>query len=92
MIYAIFVVLVLLFLSTIKNLKGSSVWDYLLGINLISTKIIIIIVLFATAMQIDFIIDFAIIYALTGFIGTIFVATFLLNRDKGDQKQPEEEL
>ncbi|MCL1989143.1 MAG: MrpF/PhaF family protein [Firmicutes bacterium] len=89
MLYTILIVLVLLFLSTIKNLKGSSVWDYLLGINLISTKIIIIIVLFATEMQLDYIIDFAIIYALTGFIGTIFVATFLLNHDKSNQKEEE---
>ena len=60
---------------------GPSVWDRLLAMNLISTKIIIIIVFFSATEGIDFLLDFAIIYALSGFIGTIFIAMFLAERD-----------
>ena len=60
---------------------GPSVWDRLLAMNLISTKIIIIIVFFSAVVEVDFLLDFAIIYALSGFIGTIFIAMFLAERD-----------
>ena len=60
---------------------GPSVWDRLLAMNLIHAKIIIIIVIFSAVEGIDFLLDFAIIYAVTGFIGTIFIAMFLAERD-----------
>lgn len=86
MYYVIAFVLLLLFLSAIRNLRGNSIWDYLMGMNLISTKVIIVIVMFASAMGIDYLLDFAIIYALTGFIGTIFVASFMHERMSGSLK------
>ena len=86
--WAIGFILILIFFSTIRNLRGKSIWDRLLGLNLVSTKIIVIIVIFASYRNIDFLLDFAIIYGLTGFIGTIFVASFMadrmLDRKKGD--------
>jgi multicomponent Na+:H+ antiporter subunit F len=68
---------------------GPSVWDRLLGMNLIASKIIIIIMLFASINQSAFLLDFAIIYALSGFIGTIFIALFLSERDR--KKNPKED-
>jgi len=61
---------------------GPSVWDRLLGMNLIASKIIIIIIIFASESGISFLLDFAIIYALSGFIGTIFIALFLSERNR----------
>jgi len=60
---------------------GPSVWDRLLGMNLISLKIIVIIILYASISGMTFLLDFAIIYALSGFIGTIFIALFLSERN-----------
>ena len=60
---------------------GPSVWDRLLAMNLIHAKIIIIIVFFSAVEGIVFLLDFAILYALSGFIGTIFIAMFLAERD-----------
>jgi len=60
---------------------GPSVWDRLLGMNLILSKTIIIIILFAAIFETTYLLDFAIIYALSGFIGTIFLALFLSQRD-----------
>ena len=70
----------------VRTIKGPSIWDRLLGMNLISTKIITMIVVFASIDGSAFILDFAIIYALSGFIGTIFVALFLMDRQKGGKK------
>ena len=60
---------------------GPSVWDRLLGMNLINLKIIVIIILYASISGMTFLLDFAIIYALSGFIGTIFIALFLSERN-----------
>ena len=61
----------------IRVIIGPSVWDRLLGLNLIASKIIIIIILFAAINEMTFLLDFAIIYAICGFIGTIFLANFV---------------
>jgi len=73
----------------IRVVMGPSVWDRLLGLNLVLSKTIIIIVLFASILNTSFLLDFAIIYALSGFIGTIFMALFLSRRDlqKGRRKK-----
>jgi len=65
----------------VRVIIGPSVWDRLLGMNLILSKIIVIIILFAAIFETTFLLDFAIIYALSGFIGTIFLALFLSQRD-----------
>jgi len=66
----------------VRVIIGPSVWDRLLGLNLILSKTIIIIILFASIEERTFLLDFAIIYALSGFIGTIFLALFLSGRDR----------
>ena len=64
-----------------RVIMGPSVWDRLLGMNLILSKTIVIIILFAAIFEMTFLLDFAIIYALSGFIGTIFIALFLSERN-----------
>ena len=71
-----------LLLYFVRAVRGPSIWDRLLGMNLISTKIIIIVIFFASVHETAYLLDFAIIYALFGFIGVIFVALFLLGRTK----------
>lgn len=66
---------------------GPSVWDRLLGMNLIASKIIIIIIAYASINNATFLLDFAIIYALSGFIGTIFIALFLSERNLKKSKR-----
>ena len=71
-----------------KVIIGPSIWDRLLCFNLISSKIVIIIILFASIFDTAFLLDFAIIYALFGFISEIFIANFMVDRRK---KEGEEE-
>ena len=80
--YVLWIMLAYLFLYFVVVVTGPSVWDRLLGMNLVSTKIIIIIIVFASVHKTAYLLDFAIIYALFGFIGVIFVALFLLGRTK----------
>jgi len=63
-------------------IKGPSVWDRLLGVSLVSTKVNLIIIVFASVYELSYLLDVAIVYTLLGFIGTIFSATFLLERTK----------
>jgi len=71
-----------LFLCFIRLLKGPSIWDRLLGMNIVATKIVILIIIYASIYDTAFLLDFAIIYALSGFIGTIYIALFFADRKR----------
>lgn len=73
-------------LYIIRALRGPSIWDRLLAMNLIATKIIIMIIAYASEVNSAFLLDFAIIYALSGFIGTIFISLFLSERKLGKRR------
>jgi len=71
-----------LFLCFIRLVKGPSIWDRLLGMNIVATKIVVIIIVYASINDTAFLLDFAIIYALSGFIGTIYIALFFAERKR----------
>ena len=81
--YLLWIMFAFLSLYVVRIVKGPSIWDRLLGLNLISTKIVIIIIIFASLYETAYLLDFAIVYALLGFLGTIFTARFVLGRIKG---------
>jgi multicomponent Na+:H+ antiporter subunit F len=66
----------------IRILVGPTVWDRLLGMSLISSKIIVAIVVFAVILDRGFLVDIAIIYSLLGFISSVLIARFI--ERKGD--------
>lgn len=77
--------MILLFLtsfSIIMILNGPTIWNRLLGLNLVSTKIIILMILFAVMFDLSYVLDIAIAYTLLGFIGIIFIARFVRRREK----------
>jgi len=71
----------------IKIIEGPSIWNRLLGMNLITTKIILMIIVFASMRNTGYFLDFAIIYAICGFIGTIFLANFMSDRVIADKDE-----
>ena len=85
--YVLWFMLALMFFYMIKVITGPSAWDRLLGMNLIATKIIIIIIFFSSVNNMSYLLDFAIVYALSGFIGTIFLALFLAARIRGEKNK-----
>ena len=62
--------------------RGPTIWDRLLGMNMISSKLILCIVLFSVFSDLSYLIDIAIVYALIGFIGTVFIALFIRQRGR----------
>ena len=82
----LWIMFVFMAIFAIRAVKGPSVWDRLLGMYIISTKIIIIIIVYASINSTPFLLDFAIIYALSGFIGTIFIALFLSERKRKEKR------
>ena len=78
--YALWALIVILFLYIGRAILGPSIWDRLLVMSVMSTKIIIMIVIFASVRGNAYLLDFAILYALFGFISTIFLALFLSER------------
>jgi len=85
--YAVYAIIALVALSIVYALKGPSIWDRLLALNLISAKIIMVIILFSSIEGITFMLDIAILYALFGFMGTIFIALFLARHRLGKIRQ-----
>ena len=83
MIY-LFMAIVFLCASVVYLIKGPSVWDRLLGMKLISAKVVSLIIIFASENETAYLLDLAIVYALFGFICTIFIATFIAERKKVD--------
>ena len=81
--FILWIMFLLLGLYLIRVKIGPSIWDRLLGMNLITSKVIVIIILFAYINGITYLLDFAIVYALMGFISTIFIALFLSERRIG---------
>ena len=72
------VVLVLLLLASLARVViGPTVWDRLLGMNLITTKIVMAIAVLAVLMDRTFLVDVAIVYALLGFIASILIARYI---------------
>lgn len=67
----------------IRIVAGPTVWDRLLGLSLISSKIIVAIVIFAVLLERSFLMDIAIIYSLLGFISSVLIARFI--ERKGQQ-------
>lgn len=77
----VYVLMAATILTVIRILLGPTVWDRLLGFNLMSSKLIMIIMICAIIFEMNFLLDIALTYALLGFISTIFITRFV--RDKG---------
>ena len=63
-----------------RILLGPTVWDRLLGLNMIASKILIAIVILARLMELSYLLDIALVYAVLGFLGTILMARFIEKR------------
>ncbi len=68
-------------LTSVRIIIGPTVWDRLLGFNLMSSKLIMLIVMCAIIFEKNFLLDIALTYALLGFVSTLFIARFV--RDRG---------
>ena len=87
--YFMWALLALMVLYIIRAVMGPSIWDRILAFNLITTKVVMLIIIYASLADTAFLMDFAIIYALSGFIGAIFLAIFNSERRIDKRKRKE---
>ncbi|MBM7581879.1 multicomponent Na+:H+ antiporter subunit F [Caldicoprobacter guelmensis] len=66
--------------SLVRAILGPTVWDRILGVNLLSSKIVMVIVVFAFLVNKSYLLDIAIIYALFGFVGIVMISRFIEKR------------
>ncbi|MCL2226564.1 MAG: monovalent cation/H+ antiporter complex subunit F [Oscillospiraceae bacterium] len=83
--YVIWILLAFMLLYIIRTVQGPTVWDRLLGMSLISVKVIILIIAIASIFDRAYMLDYAIIYALFGFISVIFITFFIKDRMRGNK-------
>jgi multicomponent Na+:H+ antiporter subunit F len=70
-------VMLMIFLSLIRALKGPTASDRVAAINIIGTKTVVIITLIARVYGQKYFLDIAMVYALMSFITTVGVAKYL---------------
>ena len=68
---------ILSFASLYRAIKGPSVADRIIAINVISTKVTVMILLISIVLKQTGYMDVALIYALVGFITTLSVSKYL---------------
>lgn len=78
--YAIVVLILLTVLSALRILIGPTIWDRMLGLNLVTSKLIMLIVLIGLMRRESMFLDIAIVYALLGFVGITFLSIYIQNR------------
>ncbi len=71
-----------LIFSVLRIIMGPSVWDRLLGLNLLSIKITALIVLFALYNDQNYLLDIGLAYTLLSIIGLIFISRFIQRKGK----------
>lgn len=65
-------------------IRGDNRWNRLLGYNVVSGKVAILIVLWAAISNNYFYLDIAIVYILLSFIGVTALSDYLVDKSSGD--------
>jgi len=84
--YVLWIVLAFILIFIIKTIRGPTVWDRLLGSSLVSVKIIVLIIAIASIYDLPYLLDYAIIHTLFGFISIIFISYFIVMKMKGGEE------
>lgn len=61
----------------IRSFMGPTIWDRLLGFNMLSMKIVMSIILLAYILDNSFYLDIALVYVILGFVGTNLIARYI---------------
>lgn len=68
--------------SFIRMLKGPTIWDRILMLNLISAKVVLIIAIYAIYMESLTLLDIAISYGIIGFLTMTLLSKFIMTGGK----------
>ncbi|OJV65921.1 MAG: pH regulation protein F [Clostridiales bacterium 38-18] len=76
------ILVILTILSALRILIGPSLWDRMLGLNLVTSKLIMLIIVIAFLQNQTFFLDLALVYALLSFVGIIFIALYIQRKGR----------
>lgn len=82
MVLAIILLIILSLFSVLRILIGPTLWDKLLGLNLFAAKLLMLIVMIASYRQTPILMDIALVYALLGFVGIIFISIYVQGKGR----------
>lgn len=71
------VILLTMFSVTIRLIRGKSVWEKLLALNLFAVLTIMLIITYAVDYQLLLVMDVAIAYSIIGFLSIILITKFV---------------
>lgn len=92
MYYAVSVaVLVTMALALVRALKGPSVYDRVLAVNMFGTKTVLLLAVIAFFFERKDFLDLALAYALINFIGVLAVLEFFRTRAEHHRAEQERE-
>lgn len=79
---------VLAFASLLRAVRGPTIYDRIIAVNVIATKTIIMILLLAFALNATYFIDVALVYSMCGFVGTIAILKGIRAGNLGRNSRP----
>lgn len=72
-----YILIGLMIAITARIMLGPTIWDRLLAINLLSSKLIMLTIIYAFARQLPYILDIALVTTIVGFVGVVFISLFV---------------
>ncbi len=72
------IILISVFSLIVYMVKGQSIWERIIGLNLIVIKIVLLITVYAVMNELSIVLDIVITYSIVGFISVTLLSRFLL--------------
>jgi multicomponent Na+:H+ antiporter subunit F len=81
---ALILLAVMCLLVIVRSVIGPTIWDRLLGLSMLSAKIITFICLFALMTGKTMFLDVALIFSLLGFISNVLISRYVRRKSSND--------
>jgi multicomponent Na+:H+ antiporter subunit F len=78
LLITLFMLVLAIFASFIRMLKGPKIWDRILMLNLISAKVVLFITVYAVYIDSVILLDIAISYGIIGFLTMTLLSKFIM--------------
>ena len=78
LLITLFMLVLAMFASFIRMLKGPKIWDRILMLNLISAKVVLFITIYAIYIDSVILLDIAISYGIIGFLTMTLLSKFIM--------------
>lgn len=90
-ISALIFLAVMVFLCLIRAVKGPSVADRIVSVNMMGTMVMVIIAILALLLKEGYLVDICLIYAMISFLAVIVIAKVYMGVHKEHENEKEEQ-